>query len=119
METRTRTRADMCPGVWRPWQADVGDEAEARILVERIRAELPPLAGVAHLAGVLDDALISQQSLESFRTTLAPKAFTCNAAVLFVGHRRSVHRARLTAIVVSARSFSGNLCHARTASCSV
>jgi len=36
---------------------------------------LPPLAGVAHLAGVLDDALLSQQSLERFRTTLAPKAF--------------------------------------------
>ena len=55
--------------------ADVGDEAQARNLVERIRAELPPLAGVAHLAGVLDDALISQQSPERFRTTLAPKAF--------------------------------------------
>ena len=26
---------------------------------------------------------------------VAPKDFTCNAAVLFVGHRRSVHRARL------------------------
>ncbi|HYJ57292.1 MAG TPA: beta-ketoacyl reductase, partial [Mycobacterium sp.] len=34
-----------------------------------------PLAGVAHLAGVLDDALLSQQRLERFRTTLAPKAF--------------------------------------------
>jgi acyl carrier protein len=31
------------------------------------------------LAGVLDDALLSQQSLERFRTTLAPKAFgACN-----------------------------------------
>ena len=29
------------------------------------------------------------------RETLAPKAFTCNAAALFVGHRRSVHWARL------------------------
>ena len=29
----------------------------------------------SHLAGVLDDALLSQQSLERFRTTLAPKAF--------------------------------------------
>ena len=55
--------------------ADVGDEAQARNLIERIRAELPPLGGVAHLAGVLDDALISQQSPEHFRTTLAPKAF--------------------------------------------
>ena len=55
--------------------ADVGDESQVDELLERIRAELPPLAGVAHLAGVLDDALLSQQSLERFRTTLAPKAF--------------------------------------------
>jgi NADPH:quinone reductase-like Zn-dependent oxidoreductase/acyl carrier protein len=55
--------------------ADVGDESEVAKLLERIRAELPPLAGVVHLAGVLDDALLSQQSLERFRTTLAPKAF--------------------------------------------
>ncbi len=55
--------------------ADIGDETQVAQLLERIRAELPPLAGVAHLAGVLDDALLSQQSLERFRTTLAPKAF--------------------------------------------
>ncbi|WP_370500352.1 SDR family NAD(P)-dependent oxidoreductase [Mycolicibacterium sp. jd] len=55
--------------------ADVGDESQVAELLARIRAELPPLAGVAHLAGVLDDALLSQQSLERFRTTLAPKAF--------------------------------------------
>lgn len=55
--------------------ADVGEEAEVAKLLERIRAELPPLAGVAHLAGVLDDALLGQQSVERFRTTLAPKAF--------------------------------------------
>ncbi|MGO9654900.1 SDR family NAD(P)-dependent oxidoreductase [Mycobacterium sp.] len=55
--------------------ADVGNEAQVGELLERIRAELPPLAGVVHLAGVLDDALLSQQSLERFRTTLAPKAF--------------------------------------------
>ncbi|OBI37497.1 type I polyketide synthase [Mycobacterium colombiense] len=55
--------------------ADVGDEAQVDKLLARIRAGLPPLAGVAHLAGVLDDALLSQQSPERFRTTLAPKAF--------------------------------------------
>ena len=54
--------------------ADVGDEQQVAGLLERIRAELPPLAGVAHLAGVLDDALLSQQSLDRFRTTLTPKA---------------------------------------------
>lgn len=55
--------------------ADVGDESEVATLLERIRAELPPLAGLVHLAGMLDDALISHQNLERFRTTLAPKAF--------------------------------------------
>jgi NAD(P)-dependent dehydrogenase (short-subunit alcohol dehydrogenase family)/acyl carrier protein len=54
--------------------ADVGDEAQVTELLERIRAELPPLAGVVHLAGVLDDALLSEQSLERFRTALSPKA---------------------------------------------
>ncbi|OBF29198.1 type I polyketide synthase [Mycobacterium sp. ACS4331] len=57
------------------WSADVGDETEVAALLDRIRAELPPLAGVVHLAGVLDDALLSQQDLDRFRTTLAPKAF--------------------------------------------
>ncbi len=55
--------------------ADVGEQSEVAKLLERIRAELPPLAGVAHLAGVLDDALLSRQNLERFRTVLAPKAF--------------------------------------------
>jgi acyl transferase domain-containing protein/D-arabinose 1-dehydrogenase-like Zn-dependent alcohol dehydrogenase/acyl carrier protein len=55
--------------------ADVGDESEVAELLDRIRAELPPLAGVVHLAGVLDDALLSAQTLDRFRTTLAPKAF--------------------------------------------
>jgi NADPH:quinone reductase-like Zn-dependent oxidoreductase/acyl carrier protein len=55
--------------------ADVGAESEVAALLARIRAELPPLAGVAHLAGVLDDALLPQQDLDRFRTTLAPKAY--------------------------------------------
>jgi acyl transferase domain-containing protein/NADPH:quinone reductase-like Zn-dependent oxidoreductase len=55
--------------------ADVGDESQVAELLARIRTELAPLAGVAHLAGVLDDALLPQQSLEHFRKTLAPKAF--------------------------------------------
>lgn len=54
--------------------ADVRDESEVAGLLERIRSELPPLAGVVHLAGVLDDALLSQQTVERFRTTLLPKA---------------------------------------------
>lgn len=55
--------------------ADVSEETEVSRLLDRIRAELPPLAGVAHLAGVLEDALLSQQDLDRFRTSLRPKAF--------------------------------------------
>ena len=55
--------------------ADVGDEADVEKLLGRIRSELPPLSGVVHLAGVLDDALLGQQDLDRFRTTLTPKAF--------------------------------------------
>ncbi|BBZ66357.1 putative polyketide synthase [Mycolicibacterium insubricum] len=55
--------------------ADVGDEAQVATLLDRIRAELPPLAGVVHLAGVLDDALLSSQTLDRFHTTLVPKAY--------------------------------------------
>ncbi|QUR65921.1 type I polyketide synthase [Mycobacterium spongiae] len=54
--------------------SDVGDETQVAELLELIRAELPPLAGVAHLAGVLDDALLPQQNPARFRTTLLPKA---------------------------------------------
>jgi acyl transferase domain-containing protein/acyl carrier protein len=55
--------------------ADVGDESQIAKLLEQIRADLPPLGGVAHLAGVLDDGLLPQLTVERFRTTLAPKAF--------------------------------------------
>lgn len=57
------------------YAADTGDEAQVADLLAWIRAELPRLAGVAHLAGVLDDALLSTQDLDRFRTTLAPKAY--------------------------------------------
>ncbi|MEH3141030.1 MAG: SDR family NAD(P)-dependent oxidoreductase [Mycobacterium kyogaense] len=55
--------------------ADVADDEDVRRVLDHIRAELPPLGGVLHLAGVLDDALLSGLDLDRFRTTLAPKAF--------------------------------------------
>ena len=36
-------------------------------------SKLPPLRGVIHAAGVLDDALIAQQSLDRLRDVMAPK----------------------------------------------
>ena len=58
--------------------ADVGDPAELAGLLARIRAELPPLAGVAHLAGVLDDALLPQQTIDRFRAAMKPKALAAH-----------------------------------------
>ena len=39
METRTRTRADMCPGVWRPWRADDGLLIRIRLVGGRLPTE--------------------------------------------------------------------------------
>src|SRR5690606_21528631 len=44
-----------------------------RILAEASRT-MPPLAGVIHGAGVLDDATLLQQDWSRFETVLAPKA---------------------------------------------
>ena len=39
METRTRNRADMCPGVWRPWRADDGLLIRIRLVGGRLPTE--------------------------------------------------------------------------------
>jgi acyl transferase domain-containing protein/NADPH:quinone reductase-like Zn-dependent oxidoreductase/short-subunit dehydrogenase/acyl carrier protein len=52
---------------------DVSDEAALTALLERIRADGPPLRGVLHSAGVLDDAELMRQSAERFARVFAPK----------------------------------------------
>ncbi|HEY0992742.1 MAG TPA: SDR family NAD(P)-dependent oxidoreductase, partial [Kofleriaceae bacterium] len=57
-----------------PVPCDVADEhAVQRVLVELARTA-PPLRGVVHAAGVLDDGIIAQQSWERFEKVLAAKA---------------------------------------------
>jgi phthiocerol/phenolphthiocerol synthesis type-I polyketide synthase C len=54
-------------------QADVSNENDvARVLAE-IRDTMPPLRGVIHAAGVLDDRLLLNLDAESFERALAPK----------------------------------------------
>jgi myxalamid-type polyketide synthase MxaE and MxaD len=53
--------------------ADVADPMDVDRLFTTVLAGLPPLAGVVHAAGVLNDALIAQQSLDHLRTAMAPK----------------------------------------------
>ncbi len=54
-------------------RADVSRRPEVEALLARVAAGLPPLRGVLHAAGVLDDGLLLQQTAERFRAVLAPK----------------------------------------------
>jgi amino acid adenylation domain-containing protein len=53
--------------------ADVAREDEVRRLLGEEMAGLPPLRGVFHAAGTLDDALLANQSQERLENVLAPK----------------------------------------------
>ena len=52
---------------------DVTDAAALGALLARLRAGGPPLRGVIHSAGVLDDALLAQQDDTRFARVFAPK----------------------------------------------
>lgn len=54
-------------------QADVAKAEDVDRLFDVVLSSLPPLAGVIHAAGVLDDGLIAQQSIDRFTAVLAPK----------------------------------------------
>ncbi|MBX9645645.1 MAG: SDR family NAD(P)-dependent oxidoreductase [Xanthobacteraceae bacterium] len=54
-------------------QADVSDCNEVARVLATIEAELPPLRGIVHSAGVLADAAILQQDWSRFTQVLGPK----------------------------------------------
>ncbi|AKT40701.1 type I polyketide synthase [Chondromyces crocatus] len=54
-------------------QADVQDATQLGQLLDDLRATLPPLRGIVHAAGVLDDALLLQQDVAKLRKVMAPK----------------------------------------------
>jgi len=55
------------------FQADVNDCGQLQDAINSIRTQMPPLRGVIHLAGVLDDAPLLSESWEHFVTVLHPK----------------------------------------------
>ncbi len=57
----------------RPVACDVSDETSVASLLEQIRADMPPLAGVMHAAMVLEDSLIVNMTEEQFASVLNPK----------------------------------------------
>jgi acyl transferase domain-containing protein len=54
-------------------RCDVSSRAEVADLLASIRDELPPLRGVFHLAGVLDDGVLREQTRERFDRVMAAK----------------------------------------------
>ncbi|HEY9801605.1 MAG TPA: type I polyketide synthase [Leptolyngbyaceae cyanobacterium] len=54
-------------------QADISQEQEVQRVLADIAQSLPPLRGVLHLAGVLDDKVLLRQNSESFAKVMAPK----------------------------------------------
>ena len=52
---------------------DIADEAAVTALIQQLREDGPPLRGVIHGAGVLDDGGIPSQTADKYRRVLAPK----------------------------------------------
>jgi acyl transferase domain-containing protein len=52
---------------------DVADSAALTALIADVRATLPPIRGVMHIAGVFDDRVLVRQDWERFERVLAPK----------------------------------------------
>lgn len=54
-------------------KADVSQESQVVSVLAKIRQSMPPLRGVFHTAGVLDDGLLLQLNEERFRSVMTPK----------------------------------------------
>ncbi|HXS75294.1 MAG TPA: type I polyketide synthase [Terracidiphilus sp.] len=56
-------------------QTDITQTQQVAAVVARIRESMPPLKGVVHAAGVLDDGILLQMSHESLWSVMAPKIY--------------------------------------------
>ncbi len=54
-------------------QCDVGNREDVAGLLTAIREELPPLRGIFHLAGLLDDGVLREQNRDRFDRVMASK----------------------------------------------
>lgn len=53
--------------------ADISQRGAVVDLMQRIKTTLPPLKGIFHVAGVLDDGMVAGQTWEQFERVMAPK----------------------------------------------
>jgi|GEM_PF-1585768 len=54
-------------------QVDIAEDEQLAVLLAEIEREFPPLAGVFHSAGWLNDGVVRQQSWDRFESVLRPK----------------------------------------------
>ncbi len=54
-------------------QADIADAAQVSQIFKDLKPNLPPLRGIIHTAGVLDDCLLGQLDWERLTAVMAPK----------------------------------------------
>ncbi len=54
-------------------QTDVSRVAEVARLFAEVREQLPPLRGIVHAAGILDDGILPHQTPQRFASVMAPK----------------------------------------------
>jgi acyl transferase domain-containing protein/NADPH:quinone reductase-like Zn-dependent oxidoreductase/acyl carrier protein len=105
-------------------QGDVGSRDDVDLTVARIGASMPPLRGIVHAAGVLDDAGLLQQRWDRVSAVMRPKvagSWNLDAAtrgahldffVLFSGAAASLG-SRGQANYAAANAFLDALAHAR------
>ncbi|MEO5368586.1 MAG: SDR family NAD(P)-dependent oxidoreductase [Magnetococcus sp. DMHC-1] len=55
------------------WQADCADHDQLATALAQLQATMPPLRGVFHAAGILDDGVLTGMTWERFARVLAPK----------------------------------------------
>jgi acyl transferase domain-containing protein/NADPH:quinone reductase-like Zn-dependent oxidoreductase/acyl carrier protein len=53
--------------------ADVSQQKQVEQILSTISREMPPLAGIFHAAGLLDDGLMLRQNVQRFQEVMAPK----------------------------------------------
>lgn len=53
--------------------ADVAKTADVQRVIEQIQTTMPPLRGIMHAAGVVEDAMLAEQDAGRFARVLAPK----------------------------------------------
>ncbi len=54
-------------------KCDIGNRAEIAAVLAKIGQDMPPLRGIFHLAGMLDDGILREQSRERFDRVMAAK----------------------------------------------